>query len=108
MFTFLAYPFCTLTFAGVFVMVFSRAQTLGGSIAALMTFSLFVQGAEGSTFGIVPYLNPSVTVSTLSIINFIHPPEVLIVLSIVVHLMHTAGYGRGHSWGRRKCRCRNF
>jgi len=46
---------------GVFVMVFSKAKTLGGAITALMTFSLFVQGAEGSTFGIVPYLNPNVT-----------------------------------------------
>ena len=42
-------------------MVFSQARSLGGAIVALMTFSLFVQGAEGSTFGIVPYLNPSVT-----------------------------------------------
>ena len=42
-------------------MVFSKAQTLGGAITALMTFSLFVQGAEGSTFGIVPYLNPNIT-----------------------------------------------
>lgn len=48
-------------FEGVFVMVFSKAQTLGGAITALMTFSLFVQGAEGSTFGIVPYLNPNIT-----------------------------------------------
>ena len=55
-------------------MVFNRAQTLGGSIAALMTFSLFVQGAEGSTFGIVPYLNPSVTVSTLEHNKFYSPP----------------------------------
>ncbi len=43
---------------GAFIMVFSKAKTLAGSITALMTFSIFVQGAEGSTFGIVPYLNP--------------------------------------------------
>ena len=34
---------------------FSKAGTLPGSIAALITFCLFVQSAEGSTFGIVPY-----------------------------------------------------
>jgi len=56
-------------FEGVFVMVFSKAQTLGGAITALMTFSLFVQGAEGSTFGIVPYLNPNVTGTVTGIVG---------------------------------------
>lgn len=41
--------------------VFSKARTLPGAIVALITFSLFVQSAEGSTFGIVPYLNSNVT-----------------------------------------------
>ncbi|KAL7535648.1 hypothetical protein ACHAXR_010773 [Thalassiosira sp. AJA248-18] len=54
---------------GVFVMLFSKAKTLGGAITALMTFSLFVQGAEGSTFGIVPYLNPNVTGTVAGIVG---------------------------------------
>ena len=54
---------------GVFVMVFSRAKSLAGAITALMTFSLFVQGAEGSTFGIVPYLNPNVTGTVAGIVG---------------------------------------
>lgn len=54
---------------GIFVMVFSKAGTLPGAIAALITFSLFVQCAEGSTFGIVPYLSPSVTGTVAGIIG---------------------------------------
>ena len=54
---------------GVFVMVFARARTLAGAISALMTFSIFVQGAEGSTFGIVPYLNPAVTGTVAGVIG---------------------------------------
>ena len=50
-------------------MVFSRAKSLAGAITALMTFSLFVQGAEGSTFGIVPYLNPNVTGTVAGIVG---------------------------------------
>jgi hypothetical protein len=35
----------------------------------LITFSLFVQIAEGSTFGIVPYLNPNATGSVAGIVG---------------------------------------
>jgi NNP family nitrate/nitrite transporter-like MFS transporter len=61
--------FLVLFSSGVFVMVFSKARTLSGAIAALMTFSVFVQGAEGSTFGIVPYLNPNVTGTVAGIVG---------------------------------------
>ena len=54
---------------GIFVMVFSKAKTLAGAITALITFSLFVQGAEGSTFGIVPYLNPGLTGTVAGIVG---------------------------------------
>ena len=54
---------------GAFIMVFSKANSLAGSITALMTFSIFVQGAEGSTFGIVPYLNPRLTGTVAGIIG---------------------------------------
>ena len=42
---------------GVMVLVFSRSNTLGGAICNLIVFSLFVQAAEGTCFGIVPYIN---------------------------------------------------
>jgi NNP family nitrate/nitrite transporter-like MFS transporter len=54
---------------GLFIVIFSRAQSLGGSVAALMAFSIFVQIAEGSTFGIVPYLNPSLTGTVAGLIG---------------------------------------
>jgi len=65
----LAWQLICFFLEGVFVMVFSKARTLGGAITALMTFSLFVQGAEGSTFGIVPYLNPNVTGTVAGIVG---------------------------------------
>lgn len=54
---------------GAFIMVFSKTKSLAGSITALMIFSIFVQGAEGSTFGIVPYLNPGLTGTVAGIIG---------------------------------------
>ena len=54
---------------GIFIMIFSRAKSLAGSITTLMTFSIFVQAAEGSTFGIVPYLNPGLTGTVAGIIG---------------------------------------
>ncbi|KAL7472197.1 hypothetical protein ACHAXS_012580 [Conticribra weissflogii] len=54
---------------GIFVVVFSKARSLAGAVTALITFSLFVQGAEGSTFGIVPYLNPGLTGTIAGIIG---------------------------------------
>jgi len=54
---------------GAFIMLFSKAKSLAGSITALMAFSLFVQMAEGSTFGIVPYLNPGLTGTVAGIIG---------------------------------------
>jgi NNP family nitrate/nitrite transporter-like MFS transporter len=43
---------------GALVLVFSTTNTLGGSIMALVFFSLFVQAAEGTSYGIVPYVDP--------------------------------------------------
>ena len=54
---------------GVFIIIFSRAGTLTGAIASLVVFSIFCQAAEGSTFGIVPYLNPSLTGTVAGIIG---------------------------------------
>jgi NNP family nitrate/nitrite transporter-like MFS transporter len=42
---------------------------LGGAIAVMIVFSLFVQAAEGSTFGIVPYVDPAATGSISGIVG---------------------------------------
>ena len=47
-----------LLFEGAAVLIFSTTDTLGGAILALVFFSLFVQAAEGASYGIVPYVNP--------------------------------------------------
>jgi NNP family nitrate/nitrite transporter-like MFS transporter len=46
---------------GGLVIMFSYTQTLGGAIFVMIMFSIFVQAAEGSTYGIVPYINPLIT-----------------------------------------------
>jgi len=38
---------------GILVLVFARTKSLGGAIVVMVFFSLFVQAAEGSTYGIV-------------------------------------------------------
>ena len=47
----------TLFIEGVAIGVFAYSHTLAGSICALVFLSIMVQSAEGSTFGIVPYVN---------------------------------------------------
>ena len=46
----------TLVGEGVMVLIFSNTGTLSGSIIVMVIFSLFVQAAEGCTYGIVPYI----------------------------------------------------
>uniref|UniRef100_A0A7S3Z2S8 Nitrate/nitrite transporter n=1 Tax=Lotharella globosa TaxID=91324 RepID=A0A7S3Z2S8_9EUKA len=46
---------------GIFLVIFSRMPNLGSAIFMMIIFSLFVQSAEGSTFGIVPYVDPKNT-----------------------------------------------
>jgi NNP family nitrate/nitrite transporter-like MFS transporter len=47
-----------LLFEGVAVLVFARTDTLAGAVIVLVMFSLFVQAAEGASYGIVPYVDP--------------------------------------------------
>jgi NNP family nitrate/nitrite transporter-like MFS transporter len=54
---------------GCLVFVFANTNTLGGSIAVMLVFSVFVQAAEGSTYGIVPYVDPSSTGSIAGIVG---------------------------------------
>lgn len=58
-----------LLFEGSLVIIFAYCSTLGGAIAVLVFFSIFVQAAEGSSYGIVPYINPPYTGSIAGIIG---------------------------------------
>lgn len=46
---------------GSLVFVFANTTSLGAAIAVMVFFSLFVQAAEGTSFGIVPYIDPPAT-----------------------------------------------
>jgi len=54
---------------GALVLVFANTPSLGGAIAVMVFFSLFVQAAEGSSYGIVPYVDPPSTGSIAGIIG---------------------------------------
>jgi NNP family nitrate/nitrite transporter-like MFS transporter len=54
---------------GAMVIVFANSNTLAGSIVVLVVFSTFVQMAEGTSFGIVPYIDPPNTGSLSGIIG---------------------------------------
>jgi NNP family nitrate/nitrite transporter-like MFS transporter len=54
---------------GALVLVFANSSSLGGAIAIMVFFSLFVQAAEGSTFGVVPYVDPPSTGSISGIVG---------------------------------------
>mmetsp|Transcript_22596 Transcript_22596/g.37374 ORF Transcript_22596/g.37374 Transcript_22596/m.37374 type:complete len:507 (-) Transcript_22596:1327-2847(-) len=49
----------TLIIEGVLIFLFASVTSLWAAILLLTLFSIFVQAAEGSTYGIVPYINPS-------------------------------------------------
>jgi MFS transporter, NNP family, nitrate/nitrite transporter len=54
---------------GVMVMVFNNSKSLGFAIFTMTIFSLFVQAAEGTSFGIVPYIDPPSTGSISGIVG---------------------------------------
>jgi len=54
---------------GALVLVFSKVETMTSSIIIMIAFSFFVQAAEGSTFGIVPYVDPANTGSITGIVG---------------------------------------
>jgi NNP family nitrate/nitrite transporter-like MFS transporter len=58
-----------LLFEGALVLVFANTSSLGGAIAVMIVFSAFVQSAEGSTYGIVPYVDPASTGSIAGIVG---------------------------------------
>src|SRR5690606_34846668 len=49
--------FAVMLAEGLAIMAFSRMGILPLAIATLLVFSIFVQMAEGATFGIVPFVN---------------------------------------------------
>jgi len=54
---------------GTMVVIFAHVTSLTSAIIVLIFFSIFVQAAEGSTYGIVPYVNPPITGSISGIIG---------------------------------------
>jgi NNP family nitrate/nitrite transporter-like MFS transporter len=58
-----------LIIEGAMVIAFAYAKNLGLAIFILVIFSSFVQAAEGSTYGIVPYVNPAATGSIAGIVG---------------------------------------
>jgi MFS transporter, NNP family, nitrate/nitrite transporter len=54
---------------GITLFLFVQASTLGGAIASLCFFSLFVQSSEGATFGIVPYVDVEYTGTVSGIVG---------------------------------------
>ncbi|KAA8498336.1 High affinity nitrate transporter 2.5 [Porphyridium purpureum] len=53
--------FLTELIQGLFLIGFSRVTSLGAAIPLLVLFSSCVQMAEGATFGVVPYVDPTCT-----------------------------------------------
>merc|ERR1719284_928327 len=54
---------------GIMVLIFANTNTLGIAIFVMVIFSLFVQAAEGTSYGIVPYVDPPATGSISGIIG---------------------------------------
>lgn len=58
-----------LVIEGIMVLIFANTNKLWAAILIMVIFSSFVQAAEGSTYGIVPYVNPPVTGSISGIVG---------------------------------------
>jgi NNP family nitrate/nitrite transporter-like MFS transporter len=54
---------------GIMVLIFAHSNSLGAAIVLMVIFSSFVQAAEGSSYGIVPYVNPPATGSIAGIVG---------------------------------------
>jgi len=61
--------FVLLTVEGALIIAFAYANTLFLAIFVLVFFSIFVQSAEGSTYGIVPYVDPPATGTIAGIVG---------------------------------------
>ena len=65
----LAFQTLCLVMEGIMVYIFSNSNSLGLAIFLMVIFSSFVQAAEGSTYGIVPYVNPPATGAIAGIVG---------------------------------------
>jgi len=65
----IAWQTCCLLCEGLSTILFVYSKTLVTSILTLALFSFFVQATEGSTFGIVPYVNPKITGSIVGVVG---------------------------------------
>lgn len=65
----LAWQGALLVVEGALVFIFANSNSLAGAIVIMVAFSTVVQSAEGSTYGIVPYVNPPVTGSIAGIVG---------------------------------------
>lgn len=65
----LAWLTTCLLLEGLSILLFAYSKSLTSSVLAMALFSLFVQATEGCVFGIVPYINPHVTGSTVGIVG---------------------------------------
>jgi NNP family nitrate/nitrite transporter-like MFS transporter len=54
---------------GGMVLIFANTGNLAGAICVMVVFSVFVQAAEGSSYGIVPYIDPPATGSISGIVG---------------------------------------
>jgi NNP family nitrate/nitrite transporter-like MFS transporter len=54
---------------GILIFIFANSNSLVGAIILMVIFSTIVQAAEGSTYGIVPYVNPPVTGSIAGVVG---------------------------------------
>ena len=61
--------FVLLICEGALVLVFANTNTLASAIVVMVCFSLFVQASEGSTFSIVPYVDPPSTGAIAGIVG---------------------------------------
>lgn len=58
-----------LIWEAIFLFVFTQMTQLGAAIAVLILFSLGVQMAEGTSYGIVPYICPEATGAVSGIVG---------------------------------------
>merc|ERR1712048_520610 len=54
---------------GALVLIFAHTNSLALAIVIMVFFSVFVQAAEGSSYGIVPYVDPPSTGSIAGIVG---------------------------------------
>uniref|UniRef100_A0A7S2V099 Major facilitator superfamily (MFS) profile domain-containing protein n=1 Tax=Fibrocapsa japonica TaxID=94617 RepID=A0A7S2V099_9STRA len=58
-----------LLYEGLMLIAFSRTTTFGAAVGVMVLFSIGVQCAEGTTFSLVPYVDPPVTGAVSGIVG---------------------------------------